>query len=90
MGSLTPDAAALQLQEVLAGDLYTLRTDLSSYHEGFQAKMVELDTSCQNSFAALQVIASDAAAEVGNQRGCTHDSNAKIAAKLAEIVREDS
>ena len=50
---MTPEAATLHLNTVLGGDIFTLRTELSTYHEGLQAKMLELDAAQHSSLAAL-------------------------------------
>ena len=88
MTSLTPEAATLHLQGVFGGDIFTLRTELSTYNSELQVKLAELDSSCKNSLAALQVIANDAGTEIGSLRGSTNDANTKIAAKFSEIEKK--
>ena len=63
MSSLTPGAAPIHLQAVHAGDIFKLRTELSTYNEELQAKPITVDAAQQNGLAALQVIAADAATE---------------------------
>ena len=61
MRSVTPESATLHFQAVRGKDIPTLRTELPTYHEGLQAKMLELDAASRTRLAALQEIASDAA-----------------------------
>ena len=49
--------------------------------------MNELDTSCETSLAALQLIANGAAAELGSARGNLNESTPKVATKFLEVTK---
>ena len=75
MSAMAPGANANILQaKVLAveatqtAELLRLRTELSTYNDELQAKLVAVDMAQQNGLAALQVLATEAANEIGTLR----------------------
>jgi hypothetical protein len=78
---MTPETATPKL----GTDVYNIRAELSTYHGELHNNMGELDTSCGDGVTALQVIATDAATELGSSRGNTNESNTKIATKFAGV-----
>ena len=47
-------------------DVYDLRAELPTHHEQLHTNMNVFDISCETSLAAAQLIAKDAATELGN------------------------
>ena len=99
MSAMTPEANANVLQAkvftvetTLTAEHLRLRTELSTYNDELQAKLLSVDVAQQNSYATLQIIAADTATKLKpvreltmNLNSFTNDENAKVAAKFHEM-----
>ena len=59
----------------LGANTYQLRTELSSYDNGINARMSELDASCRPSLAALELVAEDTSSEFENVGSTSAESS---------------
>ena len=85
LNAKTPGSDTVQLQANHVNDMYVLRTQLSTYNDELQAKLVAVDMAQQNGLAALQILATEAANEIGTLRGQTNEANLKVASKFSEL-----
>ena len=85
LNAKTPGSDTVQLHADHVNDMFALRTNLSTYNDELQAKLAAVDMAQQNSFAALQILATEAANEIGTLRGQTNEANLKVAAKFSEL-----
>ena len=85
-------AKVLTVETTLTAEHLRLRTELLTYNDELQAKLLSVGLAQQNSYAALQIIAADTATELKSVReltmnlnSVTNDANAKVAAKFYEM-----
>jgi len=99
MSAMTPEAntnvlqaKVLTVETTLTAEHLRLRTELSTYNDELQAKLLSVDVAQQNRQAALQIIAADTATELKSVRdltmnlnSLTNHSNANVAPKFQEM-----
>ena len=85
LNAKTPVSDTVQLQASHANDMFVLRAQMSTYNDELQAKLVAVDMAQQNGLAALQILATEAANEIGTLRGQTNEANLKVASKFSEL-----
>ena len=68
LNAKTPGSDTVQLHQSHVDDMFVLRTNLSTYNDELQAKLAAVDMAQQNSFAALQILATEFANEIGMLR----------------------